>query len=479
MSERASLYRAALDASAADVFAWHARPGAFERLSPPWMNVRVVESRGGIAPGDGKTLRLGVGPLGLRWRLHHEAPDEGCGFDDVQDAGPFAAWRHEHRFIDDGPGHSRLEDRLSYRLPFGALGDLIAGGSTERRLDEVFAFRHRRTRLDLARLDDPHLDERLRIAVTGASGLVGRQLVAFLRAGGHDVLPIVRHAPRDANEIQWRPAEGQIDATRLEGLDAVVHLAGASIAGGRWTKARKRAIRESRVQGTTLLANALAGLRQPPRVFVSTSAVGYYGDSGDALLTEASPKGAGFLADVCQEWEAAAEPAARAGIRVVHPRFGVVLSGAGGMLALLSRLFSLGLGGPAGNGRQYLSWIALDDLLGVLLESMLNPDLAGPVNAVAPESVTNREFSKALGRVLHRPAVMPAPAFALRLALGGLADELLLASQRAVPERLDALGFRFAFPTIEAAMRHELGRTGGVSLDSAVAARPRAAAAIR
>ena len=298
----------------------------------------------------------------------------------------------------------------------------------------------------------------LRVAVTGASGLVGRHLVASLRADGHQVLALVRRPVRAADEIEWRPERGEIDAARLEGVDAVVHLAGASIAGGRWTKARKRAIRESRVQGTALLAETLANLRQPPRVLVSTSAVGFYGDGGETWLTEESPQGAGFLAEVCRKWEAAAEPAARAGIRVVHPRFGVVLAGEGGMLPLLARVFRLGLGGPAGDGRQYMSWIALGDLLDVLFESIRDDGLSGPVNAVAPEPVTNREFSKTLGNVLHRPAFMPAPAPMLRLALGGLADELLLASERVRPARLEAAGFRFAFPTIESALRHELDR---------------------
>jgi uncharacterized protein (TIGR01777 family) len=458
MRETVRTYSSRVPSSAEDLMAWHARPGAFERLAPPWMSVRVAETRGGIEPGDGKTLRLGFGPLGLNWRIRHEAPSGGLGFDDVQESGPFAAWRHEHRFIEDGPGAALLKDRVAYRLPLGVAGDLVAGRAVERELDHVFQFRQRRTQLDLDRLSDPRLTTPLRVAITGSTGLVGRQFVAFLRAGDHEVLPIVRRPARDANEVEWHLESGAIDAARLESLDAVVHLAGASIAGGRWTKSRKRAIRESRVRGTSLLAETLAGLRQPPRVLVSTSAVGFYGDSGDAWLTEESPQGDGFLAEVCREWEAAAEPAARAGIRVVHPRFGVVLSGNGGMLALLARLFRLGLGGPAGNGRQFMSWIALDDLLGALLEAILNETLTGPVNAVAPEPVTNREFSKTLGRVLHRPAVMPAPAPMLQFALGGLANELLLASQRVRPAQLDAARFSFAFPTIESALRHELGR---------------------
>jgi hypothetical protein len=237
----------------------------------------------------------------MNWTLVHQASGDALGFDDVQTEGPFASWRHEHRFLDEDEGRSMLEDRLRYRLPFGPVGALC-DGAVERRLAEVFAFRHRRTQHDLSLLADPRWSAPLRVAVTGSSGLVGSALVALLQSGGHEVLTLVRRPPKHVGEIAWNPAAGTIDAAKLEGVDAVVHLAGASIAGGRWTKARKRAIRESRIAGTTLLANALASLNRPPGVFVSTSAVGYYGDAGTSPLTEASPRGTGFLADVCREW---------------------------------------------------------------------------------------------------------------------------------------------------------------------------------
>jgi uncharacterized protein (TIGR01777 family) len=258
--------------------------------------------------------------------------------------------------------------------------------------------------------------------------------------------------------VSWNPATGEINAAALEGLDAVVNLAGVSLFAPRWTASRKEAIRKSRIDGTRLLAHTLAALNDKPAVFVSTSAVGFYGDRGDTVLTEHEPHGQGFLADTCHAWEAAATPAAEAGIRVVHPRFGVVMAGEGGMLPLVAKVFQLGAGGKLGSGRQYLSWIALDDLLGILLESIANEQLRGPVNAVAPVPVTNAEFTAALAGVLHRPSFMPAPAVALRLAGGQMMEELALASQRAVPACLDKHGFPFAFPAIEHALRHELGR---------------------
>jgi uncharacterized protein len=443
MTETTLSYRSEIAAPPADLLRWHSSPGAFERLTPPWMDVRVLDGVGGIEPGHWKRLRVGVGPIGISWTLVHHDADDGTGFVDEQTDGPFAFWRHEHRFLSDGPERSLLEDRIAYQLPFGSAGRLVVGGQFERRLDSLFRFRHARTELDLARHAAAGVVRPQRIAISGASGLIGSQLVPFLRTGGHDVVRLVRRRPSADDEIAWDPASGRIDVAALEGMDAVIHLAGASIAGGRWTKARKAAILRSRLQGTSLLANTLASLQRPPRVLVSASGIGYYGDAGSTPLTEESPLGKGFLADVCRVWEEATAPAANSGIRVVLPRFGIVLSGRGGLLARMTPLFRIGLGGPLGGGEQFMSWIALDDLLGVLLQ------------AIADD---NRDFAATLGRVLDRPAALPAPASALRLALGEMADELLLVSQMARPAELEEVGFTFAFPALEDALRQELGR---------------------
>ena len=299
----------------------------------------------------------------------------------------------------------------------------------------------------------------MKVLVSGSSGLVGSALVPSLTAGGHSVTRLVRSKPAPgAAEAYWSPGAGVVEQSALEGLEAVVHLAGENIADQRWTSEKKARIRDSRVHGTRLLAETLAGLPQPPKVLVCASAIGYYGHRGEEVLREDARPGTGFLADVCQEWEAAAEPARQKGIRVVHLRIGVVLSAAGGALAKMLTPFKLGVGGKLGSGRQYMSWVSLDDLVGIIQFALTTDALAGRVNAVSPNPVTNLQFTRTLGRVLGRPTVLPLPAFAARLAFGEMADELLLASTRVEPARLLGAGYAFRHAELESALRHLLGK---------------------
>lgn len=299
----------------------------------------------------------------------------------------------------------------------------------------------------------------MRVAVTGATGLVGSALTPRLAGGGHEAVAL-RRAPAAAGGggPSWDPETGALSAGALDGVDAVVHLAGENVAGGRWTAARKARIRDSRVAGTRQLAAALAALPQPPKTLIAASAIGFYGDRGDERLDEAAAPGADFLADVCQQWEAAAAPARDAGMRVVHLRIGIVLTPAGGALQRMLTPFRMGVGGVIGSGRQYMSWVALDDVLGGILHALRADSLTGPVNLAAPHPVTNAEFTKTLGRVLRRPTFLPLPAFGARLAFGEMADALLLSSARVEPARLRADGFEFDYPDLEAALRHLLGR---------------------
>jgi uncharacterized protein (TIGR01777 family) len=296
----------------------------------------------------------------------------------------------------------------------------------------------------------------MNVLISGATGLIGSALTRELEDGAHSVIRLIR-SPRGENDVRWDPDAGTVEGS-LEGSDAVVHLAGESIAEGRWTVSKRERIMQSRKKGTRLLAEAIASLSEPPKVMVSASAVGYYGDRGNELLREDSGPGSDFLAEVCQAWEAAADPAREAGIRVVHPRFGIVLSLQGGALGTTLPIFKLGGGGRIGNGRQWWSWVALDDVVGTIHHALENDSVEGPVNVGSPNPLTNAEYTKVLGKVLNRPTIFAVPAPAIRIAIGGMADALLLASQRMEPAKLKETGYDFRYPELEGALRHLLGR---------------------
>ena len=291
----------------------------------------------------------------------------------------------------------------------------------------------------------------MRIAVTGASGLIGSALTGALAKDGHEIVRLVRRAPGSPSEVRWNPVAGTVDTAGLAGCEAIVHLAGPGVADRRWTEARKRELRDSRVLGTAAIARAAASLDTPPRVLLCGTAIGYYGDTGDSWVDEDSPPGDGFLAELCRDWEAAADPAREAGIRTVCARTGLVVSGRGGAWGRLFPLFKAGLGGRLGDGRQFWSFIALHDEIAAMQHILTTDSLSGPVNLTAPEPLTNREVTAAMGRVLHRPTVAAVPAFALRLALGEFAGDVL-GSQRVRPKRLLESGFAYAFPEIEQAI---------------------------
>ena len=457
--------RLRVEVPAEALFDWHNHRGAFERLAPPWQPVRL-ERFEGIRDGQRAVIKLGPGPASLTWIAEHHDFVAGRQFRDVQVKGPFARWHHTHRVIPDGPDASVLEDDVDYRLPLAPLSQWVGGRQAERQLARLFAYRHRVTQEDLRRHRDAGLSP-LDVAITGSSGLLGEALVAFLTTAGHRVTRLVRspaavarYADRaDERAVYWNPARGEIDAAALEGVDAVVHLAGENVFGLRWSDAKKRRILESRAVGTRFLSGTLAALERPPATFLSASASGYYGDRGNAVVTEAEASGDGFLAEVCRAWEAATEPAAAAGIRTVPLRIGVVLTPSGGALGLALPAFLAGLGGVVGDGAGYFPWVALDDVLYAVLHLLAQPDVDGPVNLSAPEPVPQRTFVETLGTVLHRPTVWRIPEAVVQSVAGEAADEMALKSIRLVPERLLDSGFRFAYPDLEPALRHVLGRT--------------------
>ncbi|MFO7561470.1 MAG: TIGR01777 family oxidoreductase [Enhygromyxa sp.] len=459
--------RLKLPVSRAELFAWHARPGAFERLSPSWERLEIVAREGSIKDGDRLHFRLRKGPIGIPWIARHRDYLPGRRFVDVAECSPFAAWEHTHAFVDAGPGAAELRDQVGFRLPLDRLSWPLAGRRVEAMLDRMFRQRHVRTANDLRRHQAVADRGPLRVAVSGASGLVGSELQAFLTTGGHTVVPLVRSSKPRAGQIAWDPQAGVRDPAVLERFDAVVHLAGESIA-ERWTPTKRERIRSSRVAGTRSLCEALARLEHKPEVLVCASAIGLYGDAGEAELDEDAPAGEGFLAELAREWEAATEPARAAGIRVVKLRIGIVMSARGGALAKLRLPLRLGLGGPVGDGRQWQSWIDLDDLVGVIHHALFERSLRGPVNAVAPTPVRQAELARTLGRVLRRPAILPLPAPVVRALFGELGREVLLAGQRVRCDRLLASGFRFDFPALEDSLRHQLGRADADAVARAV-----------
>jgi len=453
------VYRSAMPVPAADLFEWHTRPGALERLTPPWDPVRILRRTGPLEEGTRVVMSVPVGPIRLRWVSRHSDVIPGQQFKDEQIEGPFSQWVHTHLMLPsaNGTSGSLLEDRISFDVPFGPLSRVIASLAVNHRLQRMFQFRHDTLRADLATHARYAARPRLRVAITGTHGMIGSALVAFLTSGGHEVVRLVRQPARAADEVEWSVEYGIRELVRLGRIDACIHLAAENIGAGRWTETRKEEIRRSRVEGTRRLAESIARLNPPPAAFLSASAVGFYG-SRPGELTEQDGPGDGYLAELCQEWESAADPAVSAGIRVVHLRTGLAMTPSGGVIERMLLPFSLGVGGRLGSGTQVMSWVALDDVVGAYHHALQTETIWGPMNVTAPNPVTNAELTATLARVLRRPAVLPVPVFALRAVLGEMADALAFTSARVVPDRLVASGYEFRFSDLESTLRHVLGR---------------------
>ncbi|MBS1991197.1 MAG: TIGR01777 family oxidoreductase [Cyanobacteria bacterium SZAS LIN-3] len=454
------------------VFRWHERDGAFERLSPPWLDVDCVERSGGIRNGSRVVLLVKKGPLAIPWVLGHKDYVQDQHFVDYQIAGPFQSWQQIHQVAASqaGPEESDLIDRAEFRLPMGLAGSIFGSALIKSDLTRLFRYRHALMRRDLG-LQKRYGQRPLRILVSGGSGLVGSQLIPFLTTQGHSVVQLVRSAPDAANnvpsveKIVWDPESKSISVDLPGNLDGAVHLGGYNVAQSNWTPGVKRTIEDSRVNSTEYLVSLFARMESPPPVFVCASAMDFYGDRGSEPVTEDSGGGEGFLATVCKRWEEAAsraaDPALGLNMRVVNLRISGVLHPKGGVLGKLLPVFRAGAGGPVGTGAQYFSWISMDDMLGCIYHALVEESVRGPLNAVAPHCLTNKEFGATLGRVLHRPALVPLPETAVRVMFGEMGEALLLASRRLLPQKLKQTGYQFLDPELGEALKYMLGLSAG------------------
>ena len=449
-----------VDEPVESVFAWHERPGAIERLSPPWDSIKLVSQSNGINPGSKVRLKISaLGPLRINWTARHVGYEKNRLFQDIQETGPFSHWKHTHRFIPDGQDACVIEDRIEYALPFHPVTTPAFGNLVRSRLDRIFTYRHETMAADIA----DHRKYALkpsRILISGSNGLIASTLIPFLTTGGHKVCRLLRTPPGAVSDcFYFNPVDGIIDTENMEAFDVVIHLAGENISNGPWTEKKKRRIMESRTKSTALLAEAIAKMKKPPKLFICASAIGYYGDRGKEYLDESSPPGDDFISAVCKAWEESATPAINAGIRTVFLRIGVALTPEGGALQKLLPLFKAGLGGKIGSGEQYLSWISIDDVACGILHLMANQNIEGPVNLVSPTPLTNNDFSKKIGQVLSRPAFFTVPSTAIKMFFGEMGKETVLSSTRVIPEKLLASGYRFRHPDLESALSHLLGIT--------------------
>ena len=447
------------------LFSWHENPGAFERLTPPFDPVTIKKRKGGIDGGE-VHIQMNLGPVPLTWVAKHHDYIKNKQFLDQQVSGPFASWEHQHLFEKIDAKSSKLIDEIDYKLPFGTLGNVFGGAFTKQKIDQMFAYRRNITKNDLIS-QSKYKGKPLDVVMTGGSGLIGTQLKAFLNTAGHSVENIVRGRPQKG-ELSWNLDNKTM--SNLSGKDVVVHLAGEPISkplGGMiplpWTKWKRKEILESRVNGTKLISEHIASLNNPPKVLVCASAIGYYGDRGEDLLSEDEDNGNDYFSHVVKEWEKAAQPAIDAGIRVVFLRIAPVMSPLGGALQVLGNAAKLGSSPPVAGGKQWWSWVSVDDVVDAIHHSIITETLSGPVNVASPNPVRQGEWASTLAKVIwgrfgKLTGLIPVPGFALKAILGEFGDVLALSSIKVDSSKLIDSGYKFRFNHLEDCFRHLLGK---------------------
>lgn len=448
MKNKQFTFQSQLPVSVEEAFAWHLRKGAIERLLPPWSKIEVL-----FPPGSPKEVGskagflLKWGPFRWKWILEHRTFIANQEFSEIQIQGPFGDYSHRHNFAPIDPISCKLSDEISYTSLLPLLNRRI-----QKEFSRLFSWQHAILREDL-KLIDNYQRKPLRILLSGSSGFIGHHLKIFLQLAGHEVVRLVRKQEDHADDaIFWDPNHGAVKKEDFEGFDAIVHLAGAGIAQGRWTKNKKDQFFLSRCRDTWLLSQVLCRLYQPPKVMLCASAIGYYGDRGKEELTEESAQGSGFLADLCSKWEKATDAIENRGTRVIHARFGVVLNAKGGMLQKMLLPMRLGMGGRMGSGSQWISWIGLDDLLGACYHCLMKEEISGPMNLVAPLPVTQAEFVRTLSKKLGRLAICHLPSWFLKTVFGEMAKEMILSSQKVQPAKLLKTGYAFRYPDLKTAL---------------------------
>jgi hypothetical protein len=440
------------------VFRWHARLGAIERYSPPWDPISVVRRSGGIETGAEVVIRMKAGPIPYLWHALHTEYEENRLFRDKQLRGPFLKWIHTHRFEPNGKDTCILKDSIEYKLLPHPLRKTLSYRLIAKKLGSIFAYRHKVLQQDLnTQLRFPN-SQSLKILISGSSGLIGSNLVPFLTTAGHRVLRLVRRKPVNSEEVFWDPDLGILDVSGLNGIDAVIHLAGENIGEGRWSDEKKERIITSRINGTRLLVDTISKLAAPPKVLLSASAIGFYGNRGDRELRETDKAGPDFISKVCREWEAESFRAQQSGIRTVLLRIGVVVDPRGGALARLLPLYRVGIGTSIAPGNQYISWIGMNDTIDAIYFLLNTPTLYGPVNLVTPDPVSSDHFYHTLAAVSQGGLQIKIPESVIKLAFGQKGEEVLLASTRVKPEILMAAGFTFRYDTLKPLLTHILGQ---------------------